>query len=144
MLRVMRKELNPRAAWAVSVFALAGVSFSAAASADAIAVQCVIKQYSSSFAPRPDTFTILVDTDAGSVATYYGTMPLRMTRKEIRGASAESEGWHSNVSIDRNSGKFTAGTDKIEGGKYSHTELKGVCILPEALQGAKYQAPAAP
>lgn len=139
----MGKKLNARAAWVVSLSAFAGVSFSAAASADAIAVQCTISQYSSSFASRPDTFTILVDTDARTVATYYGTMQLRMTRKELFGISSVADGWHSNVSINRNTGKFAAGTDKIDGRKYSHTELRGVCLLPEALQGSKYKPPAA-
>ena len=139
----MEKELNSRAAWLGSLCVLATASFSTAATADAIAVQCAISQYSSSFAPRPDTFTILVDADARTIATYYGAMQLRMTRKELVGISPVSDGWHSNVVIDRNTGKFTAGTDKIDGRKYSHTELRGVCILPEGLQGAKYKAPAA-
>ena len=140
----MGKESNSRAAWVVSLLVLMSVSFSAAASADAIAVQCIINQYSSSFATRPDTFTILVDADARTVSTYYGTMQLRMTRKELLGVSPALDGWHSSVAIDRNSGKFAASTDKIDGRKYSHTELKGVCILPEALQGSKYKSPAAP
>jgi hypothetical protein len=140
----MERELNYRAAGLCGLLALSGLWFSAAASADAIVVQCTINQYSSSFAPRPDTFTILVDTDARTIATYYGTMQLRMTRKELLGTSAVSDGWHSNVAIDRNTGKFAAGTDKIDGRKYSHTELRGLCILPEALQGSKYKAPAAP
>jgi hypothetical protein len=144
ILRGMKEELNFRAARCCGLLALAGLSFSAAASADAIAVQCTISQYSSSFAPRPDTFTILVDTDARTVATYYGTMQLRITRKELLGTSAVSDGWHSNVTIDRNTGKFAAGTDKIDGRKYSHTELRGLCILPEGLQGSKYRAPATP
>jgi hypothetical protein len=68
---------------------------------------------------------------------------IRMTSKALLGASPVSEGWHSSVAIDRNTGKFAAGTDKIDGRKYSHTELKGVCILPEALQGSKFKPAAA-
>ncbi len=90
-----------------------------------------------------DTFTILVDTDSRTVTTYYGAMQLRMTRKELLGASPVEDGWHSSVTIDRNTGKLAAGTDKVDGRKYSHTELKGMCILPQALQGPKYKALAA-
>lgn len=115
---------------------------SAAASADVIAVQCTIDQYKSSFAPRPGLFTVMVDLQMRTMVTYYGEMPLKMTRRELHGAATVADGWQINVAIDRNTGKFVAGTDKIDGRKYSYTVLKGLCILPQALQGSKYKSPA--
>lgn len=121
--------------------ALVAACFSAAASADVVAVQCTIDQYKSSFASRPGLFTIMVDLEMRTMATYYGEMPLKISRNELRGVGIVSDGWKSNVSIDRNSGKLAAGTDRIEGRKYSYTVLKGMCILPPALQGPKYKTP---
>jgi hypothetical protein len=129
--------------WITQLCAMAALCFSAAASADVVAVQCTIDEYRSSFAPRPDSFTILVDTEARTVSTYYGQMPLKMTRKQLVGGGPVSDGWRSNVVIDRNTGRLSAGTDKVDGRKHSYTDLRGTCILPPALQGPKYQAPAA-
>ena len=116
--------------------------FSAPALADVAAVQCTVDSYTSSYAPRPDSFIILVDTDARTVTTYYGAVPLKITRKRILGAGPVEDGWQSNVEIDRNTGKFEAGTDKVEGRKHSFAVLKGMCILPPDLQGPRYRAPA--
>jgi len=134
---MIRMRSVQRVAW---LLGLAAVGFSAAASADVLAVQCIIDRYSSSFAPRPDLFTVLVDTDTHAVTTYYGQMPLKLTRKEILGAGPAADGWRNNVAINRNTGRFSAGTDKIEGRKHSYTELSGLCILPPALQGPKYKS----
>lgn len=116
--------------------------FSSPTLADAIAVQCTVDSYSSSYAPRPDSFVIMVDTDARTVATYYGSVPMKITRKVIRGAARVEDGWQSNVEIDRNTGKFEAGTDKVDGRKHSYAMVKGKCILPAELQGPRYGAPA--
>jgi hypothetical protein len=140
----MRTNLKYCADRAVWLFGLAALSFSSLASADAVAVPCTIDQFASSFAPRPDSFTILVDMEARTIATYYGQFSLKIKAKELRGAGPASDGWISNVVIDRNTGKFDAGTDKVNGRKHSYTVLKGMCILPLALQGPKYKAPSAP
>jgi hypothetical protein len=113
----------------------------AALPADALVVQCTIDSYRSSYAPRPDTFTIQVDLDAGFITTYYGTMPLKMTRRVLRGVGVVSDGWHGSVAIHRNTGRLEAGTDKVDGRKYSYVDLKGTCILPVELQGAGYKSP---
>lgn len=122
--------------------ATVALCFSNAALADAIAVQCTIDSYSSSYAPRPDSFVIMVDADARTVTTYYGAVSLKITRKRILGAGPVEDGWQSNVEIDRNTGKFEASTDKVDGRKHLYVVLKGVCILPASLQGPKYTAPA--
>jgi hypothetical protein len=129
--------------WHARLLASLIASFTAAASADIVAVQCTIDEYRSSFAPRPDSFTILVDTEARTVSTYYGEMPLKMTRKQLVGGGPASDGWRSNVVIDRNTGRLSAGTDKVDGRKHAYTVLTGMCILPPALRGSKYPAPAA-
>jgi len=131
--------LKSRAEWVGFCAALAA-GFSATASADVIAIQCTIDDYRSSFAPRPDSFMVLVDTQARTVTTYYGMIPLRITRRELLGAGPGSEGWQSNLEINRNTGKLKAGTDKVDGRKYSFTVLSGMCILPESLRGPKYKA----
>jgi hypothetical protein len=111
-----------------------------AACADAIAVQCTVEKYASSFAPRPGSFTILVDVEARSVNTYFGAMRLTLKRREIYGGGPVGDGWQSRVSIDRNTGRFSAGADKLAGRKHSFAELSGMCILPPALQGSRYGA----
>jgi hypothetical protein len=107
-----------------------------ASAADVIVVQCTVDSFRSSFSPRPDLFTLQVDLEARSI-TNFGTMPLKMTRREIRGAGTASGGWQTNVTINRNTGRLGAGVDKIDGRKYSYADLKGTCILPIELQGAK-------
>lgn len=139
----MRTDRKRGTEWVAGLFALVVLCASTAVSAEAVAVQCIIDQYSSSFAPRPDSFTVLVDVEGRTVTTYYGQMPLKVTHKELLGAGPVSDGWQSNVVINRNTGKFDAGTDKIDGRKHSYTVLKGLCILPPVLQGPKYKAPAA-
>lgn len=120
---------------------LAALAETPAKSADLIAVQCTIDSYRSSYAPRPDSFTIQVDLDARTITTYYGTLPLKQTRGMLRGVGAVAGGWQSSVVINRNTGRLEAGTDKVEGRKYSYVDLKGVCILPPELQGAGYRSP---
>ncbi len=106
-----------------------------------LAVQCTIDSYRSSYADQPDSFTIQVDLDATTISTFYGTMPLTLTRKSIRGVGKVDGGWQSSVIIDRRSGHFEAGTDRVEGRKYSYVEVKGTCILPPELQGPGYRSP---
>jgi len=110
-----------------------------ARAAQIFAVQCTIDSYRSSYAPRPDSFTIQVDLEAGVIITYYGTMPLKTTRRELRGVGAVTDGWQASVAINRRTGRFQAGTDRIDGRKYSYVDLKGACILPPELQGAGYK-----
>jgi hypothetical protein len=112
-----------------------------ALAAQIVAVQCTIDSYRSSYAPRPDSFTIQVDIEAGVIVTYYGTLPLKMTRKELRGVGSVSDGWHASVAINRRTGRFEAGTDRVDGRKYSYIDLKGACILPPEFQAAGYRAP---
>jgi hypothetical protein len=122
------------------LLALLAAVNSVSAVADVLAVQCTVDSYRSSFSPRPDLFTIQVDIEARAITTNYGTMSLKMTRRELRGAGGVSGGWQSNVSIDRNTGRLAAGVDKIDGRKYSYADLKGTCILPPELQGEKYKS----
>jgi len=105
-----------------------------AAPADALVVQCTVDSFRSSFSTRPDVFAIQVDLEARTITTYYGTLPLKMTRRELRGAGGVSPGWQGSVVIDRRTGAMRAGTDKVEGRKYSFADLKGTCILPAELQ----------
>ena len=95
-------------------------------------------------APRPETFTVQVDLDANTLITYYGTLPLKMKRRELRGVGTVDGGWQASVSIDRRNGRLEAGTDKVDGRKYSYVDLKGRCILPPELQAAGYRPAAAP
>jgi hypothetical protein len=132
---------NHRLRRSIGLLASAAALVTAAAMAEPIPVQCTIDTYSSSFAPRPDSFTVLVDTQARTVSTYYGQMSLKVTRRQLLGGGPVSDGWQSNVVIDRNTGRLDAGTDKVEGRKHFYTVLKGVCILPQGLQGPKYKAP---
>lgn len=113
---------------------------SGAAVAQVAAVQCTIDSYRSSYAPRPELFTIQVDTEAGVIVTYYGVLPLKMTHRELRGVGNAQGGWQASVTINRRTGRFEAGTDRMEGRKYSYVALKGTCILPPELQGAGYRA----
>jgi len=110
-----------------------------ASAAQVITVQCTIDSYRSSYAPRPDLFTIQVDIDEGIIVTYYGTLPLKMTRRELRGVGGVEGGWQASLSINRRTGRFEAGTDRVEGRKYDYVALKGACILPPELQGAGYK-----
>jgi len=110
-----------------------------ASAAQVAAVQCTIDSYRSSYAPRPELFTIQVDTDEGVIVTFYGTLPLKMTRRELRGVGNVEGGWQASVTINRRTGRFEAGTDRMEGRKYSYVALKGTCILPPELQGAGYK-----
>lgn len=112
---------------------------SGASAAQLLAVQCTIDSYRSSYAPRPELFTIQVDTDEGVIVTYYGTLPLKITRGELRGVGAVEGGWQASVRVNRRTGRFEAGTDRIEGRKYSYAAVKGTCILPPELQGAGYR-----
>jgi hypothetical protein len=109
-----------------------------------LVVQCTIGSYRSSYAPRPDSFTIQVDLDEGTITTYYGTMPLKQTRRMLRGVGSMVDGWHGSVVIDRNTGRLEAGTDKIEGRKYSYVDLRGTCILPPELRGQGYRSAIVP
>jgi len=104
------------------------------------AVQCTIDSYRSSYAPRPELFTVQVDVDEGIIVTYYGILPLKVTRRELRGVSSLPGGWQASVSINRRTGRFEAGTDRMEGRKYSYVAVKGTCILPPELQGAGYKS----
>jgi hypothetical protein len=133
----MASPLHFRRIAVAGIGVLLAVGFSAAAMAEAIAVQCAIDQYRSSFAPRPDSFTILVDTEAGSVTTYFGTMPLKLKRREFYGAAPAPDGWQTHVAINRNTGRLVAGTDKLEGRKHHYTELTGLCILPQSLKATQ-------
>ena len=119
------------------LFAMLALFHCSASAADVIVVQCTVDSFRSSFSPRPELFILQVDLEARSITTNFGTMPLKMTRKEIRGAGTVSGGWQTNVTINRNTGRLGAGVDKIDGRKYSYAELKGTCILPNELQGAK-------
>lgn len=124
------------------VGAIAGLLALPAAQSSAaavIAVQCTIDSYRSSYAPRPDSFTIQVDTDAGVMVTYYGTLPLKTTRRELRAVGSVSGGWQASVVINRRTARFEAGTDRVEGRKYSYAAMKGACILPPELRGAGYR-----
>jgi len=119
--------------------ALMALAYCAAASADVIVVQCTIDKYRTSFASRPDIFVVQVDLEERVITTYYGTTPLKMTKKEVRGVGGMPGGWQTSVTIDRDTGKLAAVVDKIEGRKYSYADLKGSCILPQELQGAKFK-----
>jgi hypothetical protein len=104
------------------------------------AVQCTIDSYRSSYAPRPELFMVQLDVDEGIIVTYYGILPLKVTRRELRGVASLPGGWQASVSINRRTGRFEAGTDRMEGRKYSYVAVKGSCILPPELQGAGYKS----
>jgi hypothetical protein len=110
-----------------------------ASAAQVIAVQCTIDSYRSSYAARPDLFTLQVDIDEGVIVTYYGTLPLKLTRREVRGVGSMPGGWQASLTINRRTGRFEAGTDRAQGRKYDYVALKGTCILPPELQGAGYK-----
>lgn len=127
-----------RAAWLMAM--LAAGHCGAAMPADTIIVQCTVDKFRSSFASRLDIFTIQVDLDAKVATTYYGTVPIKLKRKELRGVGRVDDGWHSSLVVDRITGRLAANVDKVEHGKYSFAELQGNCILPPELQGAGYRA----
>lgn len=133
--------MNVHAAVQVGIASLLSVALTRAASADAISVQCAVDKYRSSFSPRPEVIVVQVDLDARTITSYYGTTPLKMTNKELRGVARVDGGWQTSIVIDRNSGRVVAGVDKVERWKYSYAELKGMCILPIDLRGAKYRSP---
>jgi hypothetical protein len=128
----VNKDARSRGRW----LALMAFAYSAAASADVIVVQCTIDTYRTSFASRPDIFVIQVDLEARAITTYYGTTRLKMTKRQIGGVGRMPGGWQTSVTIDRNTGRLAAASDRIDGRKYSFVDLKGTCILPQELQGA--------
>jgi hypothetical protein len=109
------------------------------ASAEVIVVQCVVEEYRTTFGSRPDSFIVQVDLEARAITTNFGTTSLKTTRRMLRGTGNPSGGWQTSISIDRNTGRLEAGIDRMEGLKHSFAEVKGICVLPEVLQGARYR-----
>lgn len=118
---------------------LVAATTAVAAGDGVIAVQCAVEGYRSSYAPRPETFVVQVDLDSKRLVTYYGSLPLKLGRREIRGVGMVDGGWTASVILDRRTGRLQAGTNRIDGRKYSYAEIRGSCILPPALQGAGYK-----
>src|SRR5512139_1539433 len=134
-LKVLARRFAGPFAWVAMLYS------GTAAPADAIVVQCTVDSFRSSFSTRPDVFSIQVDLEARTITTYYGTLPLKMTRRELRGAGNVSPGWQASVVIDRRTGVMRAGADKVDGRKYSYADLKGTCILPAELQAHRRGTP---
>src|SRR5690348_2498246 len=98
----MRTNLKYCADRAVWLFGLAALSFSSLASADAVAVPCIIDEFRSSIPPLQDAIARVEDLGARAIAACFELFALTKKPKEVRGAGAVTDSWITIDVLDRN------------------------------------------